>query len=528
MSKSKIQEKFDAGLSINWFELVEWEKEVLEEKRQATEEQKTEYQTECCAENVDQMVKMELEEADAKGTENQSVPESSDPIPLKSLLEIGQYKLEAPSEELLEQDEITNDSKDQDHVGDSAVPEPEEPSTVADLTIVDSDSDDDDCILLEDTSNDFPKSMQETTGNSKPGTSLVINNNLTELEIEIPEPTTTVNQMGSETQENDLKEEAGAWNSKIVEEELIAGGIQEINWKDLPEKQLFFGSQESFIIDELEHVESSLNLSEPEADVGLDHAEEISIVPENRNSAETESAGSGNEPRASTSGLLDSLPGPSNSLNADERKLKTSQKRQKVQENDVVENRRNLKRKCKKSNRSESSSISQLKSDKNPNPPLNGKPKRNLRNQAYSKNQKIVNPMTNKRSRKASSGKIESLKANQKKFWECNQCGKKIGHKKRDLLRHLQTHFTTKNFNCSICGKAFKTANNKCRHEQLHTAPKVTCKICGKVSKNRFALSQHYGSVHSNRKKAECGICKKILSSKQSLREHEMRVHNLN
>jgi hypothetical protein len=72
MSKSKIQEKFDAGLSINWFELVEWEKEVLEEKRVAGEDQKT-GQTESCDKSVDQepiQFKLEADASISEETKN--------------------------------------------------------------------------------------------------------------------------------------------------------------------------------------------------------------------------------------------------------------------------------------------------------------------------------------------------------------------------------------------------------------------------------------------------------------------------
>jgi hypothetical protein len=103
MSKSKIQQKFDAGESINWFELVEWEKEVLEEQRVAREKGQKSDQTESSDESVNlEPSQLELEAADAKRTENGSVPGSLESIPLKSLLEIGQFKLESAPEKLPE------------------------------------------------------------------------------------------------------------------------------------------------------------------------------------------------------------------------------------------------------------------------------------------------------------------------------------------------------------------------------------------------------------------------------------------
>jgi hypothetical protein len=430
MSKSKIQEKFDAGESLNWFELVEWEKELLEEKRLAREEDQKTGQAQSGDKNVDQEpIQLKLEEADSSISEEfeySFIPERPESNPLESLLEINEYKLEASeelpeeqAEDLLEQDEILVDPKSQNNLV-GAVHEPKKPLSAADLIIVvEDDSDSDYCILLEDTSDGFPKpvKIQEMAGNTKPGTWLDINNDLAEWETEIPEPKTAVIQMRSETQKNGINEN-GPWDSEIIEEELIAGSIQEINWKDLPEKQLVLESHESFITDVLEHVENALEHPEPKADDGLD-------------SARTESAGFGNEPRASTSDLLVSLPGPSKSLIADERKLKTSQKRKihQVDENrsDVVENCRKLERKCKKSNQGEKASTSQLKSDENPNPPLNGKPKRNPEN-LRALNQKNGNSVTAKESRKSSSATKNAV--NQKKRLQCDYCGKKIRFKR--------------------------------------------------------------------------------------------------
>ncbi len=138
---------------------------MLEEQRQARAEEQRTGQTETCAENVDRVVKMELEETDAKGTENGSVRESPESIPLKSMLEIEEFKLETTeelpetqAEDLSEQNELSVDSKDQDREKE-AVDTPEKILSGAGhvLIVVDSDSDDDDCVLLEDTIDEFPK-----------------------------------------------------------------------------------------------------------------------------------------------------------------------------------------------------------------------------------------------------------------------------------------------------------------------------------------------------------------------------------
>jgi hypothetical protein len=74
---------------------------------------------------------------------------------------------------------------------------------------------DDDCILLEDAVNEFPKPMnfQEMAGKSELGTLLDIKIDWQEQEIEVAEPIRTVSESCSEIQEIGSIEEAGTFGS---------------------------------------------------------------------------------------------------------------------------------------------------------------------------------------------------------------------------------------------------------------------------------------------------------------------------
>jgi hypothetical protein len=128
--------------------------------------------------------------------------------------------------------------------------------------------------------------------------------------------------------------------------------------------------------------------------------------------------------------------------------------------------------------------------------------------------------------KKSSIGTKKLASAEKKKIWLCEQCGKRFGSK-HDLIRHLETHNPTNDFNCRICVKAFKTDQYRYQHEQRHIVSKVECQKCGKEFKNISAFRDHHRYKHSDKKTAECQICNKTLSCNRALRNHEKRVHKL-
>ncbi len=400
---------------------------------------------------------------------------------------------------------------------------------------------DDDCVLLEDTVKEFPKpiNFREMAGKSEPGTSLETNMDSKEQDIEIAEPIATVTESCSEIPKNGSMEEAGPSIVEAIQEELIPGSIELDTWKnllrvcgqDLLEKQSRLKSPEIFFNDQ--------SAQEPPESKDREDLEatENSADPRSQDFEQTEAAGSnssgecsaesGNEPMeisaTSAPRIIDCLPGPSKPSSAGkeikETHILTSQNQKKgpgTQTNgsssDGAQKRKSLARKCKKINYSEITDASESESEELPDPPLNEKLKKNPETRENLKNQKSAS---------------ETKKLTEKmKYWKCDNCGKRIGSR-RHLTRHFQTHNTTKDFNCRICGKGFKTQDCRYHHEQRHNASKVSCEICGKECPNRFALDSHLRFVHSDQK-TKCQICNKILSCKRSLREHEKRIHKLN
>jgi transcription elongation factor Elf1 len=102
---------------------------------------------------------------------------------------------------------------------------------------------------------------------------------------------------------------------------------------------------------------------------------------------------------------------------------------------------------------------------------LNGNPKKAPENFVILVQQKMG--QITKQFRYASGGG-KKLASAEKRIWLCDRCGKNLGSK-LSLNQHLQTHNPTNEFNCRICGKAFKTSARRYQHEQRHTAPKVRC-----------------------------------------------------
>jgi hypothetical protein len=376
--------------------------------------------------------------------------------------------------------------------------------------------------------------LQEIAGKSELGTLLDIKMDWEEQEIEVAEPITTVTVSCSEIQENGSIKEYGLFDSEIIGNELIPGSIELDSWKksmdvegqDSPENQTPVETRESFPRDD-----SVQELPESQGEGGQEN-DEISADPRSMDLEQTESTRSnsigeystesGNESMEIPAASDDCLPGPSKSSGAGEEIEETpilkSQKRKKSQEirtdgiSSDVQKRQSLARKCKKSN-CETTDASEPETKKTSNPTLNEKPKKNQGTRITQKNQK-------------SASGTKKL-AGRKKYWECDRCGRKIVFK-CDLIRHLQTHNVTNDFDCRICGQFFKTSNCRYKHEERHTASKAKCEICDKEYKNRQTLYDHRYYMHSDREKPACEICQKIFSTKNKLRSHEKRVHKLN
>ncbi|CAJ0966605.1 unnamed protein product [Ranitomeya imitator] len=74
------------------------------------------------------------------------------------------------------------------------------------------------------------------------------------------------------------------------------------------------------------------------------------------------------------------------------------------------------------------------------------------------------------------------------KPFECDQCGRKFGHK-CSLLVHQRRHTKGKTISCSKCDHRFDTKSQLAKHEKIHDHEKpIMCRLCGK----RFAHKSHF------------------------------------
>lgn len=99
------------------------------------------------------------------------------------------------------------------------------------------------------------------------------------------------------------------------------------------------------------------------------------------------------------------------------------------------------------------------------------------------------------------------------KLHKCNKCDfESIEWNKYRM--HLQNHNVKM---CPVCGKFISTINLS-RHITTHTDPPVTCKQCGKVSKNMGSLRGHM-LIHKGINRA-CKICGETFTEKAAYNTH--------
>ena len=78
----------------------------------------------------------------------------------------------------------------------------------------------------------------------------------------------------------------------------------------------------------------------------------------------------------------------------------------------------------------------------------------------------------------------------------CNICDKTF-KKLSDVTKHRRIHFDGE-YQCSHCGKKFKSAWNRNVHErQVHGNVKFNCKFCDKSYKSQVTLKSHVKKKHA-------------------------------
>ena len=81
-------------------------------------------------------------------------------------------------------------------------------------------------------------------------------------------------------------------------------------------------------------------------------------------------------------------------------------------------------------------------------------------------------------------------------------------------------------YQCSYCGKVFKTSTNLKCHEMIHQQiRKYECEICKKKFLMNCDLTKHL-QIHKNERAYKCKVCLKGFNKLNTMKEHVRLVHS--
>ncbi|XDV32261.1 hypothetical protein PO909_003124 [Leuciscus waleckii] len=93
------------------------------------------------------------------------------------------------------------------------------------------------------------------------------------------------------------------------------------------------------------------------------------------------------------------------------------------------------------------------------------------------------------------------------------------------LRQHEKTHWLTRPYPCSICGKKFTQRGTMTRHMRSHLGLKpFACDACGMRFTRQYRLTEHM-RIHSGEKPYECQVCGGKFAQQRNLISH-MKMHS--
>ncbi|XP_075698667.1 uncharacterized protein LOC142663734 [Rhinoderma darwinii] len=106
------------------------------------------------------------------------------------------------------------------------------------------------------------------------------------------------------------------------------------------------------------------------------------------------------------------------------------------------------------------------------------------------------------------------------KPFDCSECGKLFRSKARCVV-HGRRHTGERPFECNECGQCFSENGNLVRHQRTHTGERqIKCPECGKCFRDKSTLARHQ-RMHTGEKPFSCPECAKCFSCKSNLVVHQ-------
>lgn len=121
----------------------------------------------------------------------------------------------------------------------------------------------------------------------------------------------------------------------------------------------------------------------------------------------------------------------------------------------------------------------------------------------------------------------KNLRTNRHKCEFCSESFPRIVHlyqHKRVIHKIPNPEYTTKDYICDLCGKAYGTVSMLKNHLKLtHSTATYQCSYCEIKLKTRVYLERHENDVHLKIRKYACQFCGKCFKRKHGLKNHELR-----